>query len=312
MKLQFECMSAKDAVWIHDTDECMEVIKAMKRQEMKYSCCDYLNQADPTSASVAINEECRSRMCEWCYQTVDYFSLSRSSVHIAMSCLDRFLTTPRGKKYISNRSLYQLACIACLYVTIKVHEPVELGLSVLVELCRGAYSTKQILEAEQSILSALDWAINPPSPKAFIHQYITFLPKTISQETRNQILDLACYQADLALSDYKLGVLFSPSKVAFASILNAIAYIPSSSQFLSTDLDEIDLSLEMLDYCEEESEQIQYALNVMSIQLNDTKLPANFYRQFERQSKRIKSSNPGLQKCTFPPRSMSPVAVFNR
>lgn len=210
------------------------MILAMKEQERTYQCSDYLNQDD-----LDIDENSRSKMVQWCYQTVDFFKLSRNSVSIGMSCLDRFLCTPQGQPFLMNKTLYQLACITSLHLAIKVHEPVELGVSMLVQLCRGVYTSEQIIETEQTILEAIQWAVNPPSPKAFIQCFISMLPRSVGMETRRDLLDLAVYQTELALAEYRTGARNLPSVVAFGSLVNAISFCPEinsriSSQYFRT------------------------------------------------------------------------------
>jgi hypothetical protein len=146
----------------YDVQDSIDTIMAMKQQEKNYTCRDYLSES-----GIVVGEEIRRLMVQWCYQTVDFFKLSRNSVHVAMSCLDRFLCTPEGKPYLMNKSLFQLACITSLHMAIKVHEPVELGVSLLVQLCGGVYTVGQITNTEQCLLNAIRWAVNPPSPKAF-------------------------------------------------------------------------------------------------------------------------------------------------
>jgi hypothetical protein len=218
----------------YDVQDSIDTIMAMKQQEKNYTCRDYLSES-----GIVVGEEIRRLMVQWCYQTVDFFKLSRNSVHVAMSCLDRFLCTPEGKPYLMNKSLFQLACITSLHMAIKVHEPVELGVSLLVQLCGGVYTAGQITNTEQCLLNAIRWAVNPPSPKAFVQQFIAMLPRSVSLATRRDLLDLACYQTEMALSDYSVGALSTPSARAMASFTNALSCspeinVPSSRMFLRT------------------------------------------------------------------------------
>jgi len=225
IQLSFESLPREELPIVENSQDSLERVKAMKRQEKSYSCADYLNSGD----AIDVNEESRRRMVAWCYQTVDFFKLSRNSVHIAMSCLDRFLCTEEGKQFLFDKSFYQLACIAALYIAIKVHEPVELGVSMLVKLCRGVYTSEQILETEFRMLNAIQWAVNPPTPKSFVQHFTTALPRSVSLSTRRDLLDLACYQADQALADYSSGALRSASSVALSGLINAMSLCPEIS-----------------------------------------------------------------------------------
>jgi len=229
IRLSFESLP-REALTLNQDFECnndiIERIESLKQLEKKYICIDYLNE---TQGRIVINRECRARMVEWCYQTIDFFKLSRDTVHVAISCLDRFLSTQQGASYLLDARLYQLACIASLYIAVKVYEPVELHVSLLVQLCRGSYTAEQILETEQQVLTTLEWAVHPPSAKAFLQLFLALLPRSIGVETKRDILDLACYQIEMAVADYDLGVLLKPSATAVASLLNAFSFCPEVS-----------------------------------------------------------------------------------
>jgi hypothetical protein len=263
IQLKFESLPKED-LWMaqhgYDIEESIDIIRVMKRQEKKYSCRDYLSDAQ-----FVVDEECRKIMVEWCYQTVDFFKLSRDSVHVAMSCLDRFLGMRQGKEYLMEKSLYQLACITSLHMAIKTHEPVQLGISMLVQLCRGVHSEEQITDTEVLILEALEWAVNPPSPKAFFQHFIAMLPRNVSLSTRRDLLDLACYQTEMTLSEYSVGALSTPSATALASVINALTYCPevnaiSCSLFFR--------SLGKSTGCSRHTENVDEIKEVMKIQLD--------------------------------------------
>jgi len=208
-------------------EDSVSTVRAMKKQEIKYVCRDYIRDEN-----IKINAECRSKMVQWGYQTVDFFSMSRNSVYIAMSCLDRFLGKREGQPYLMDNLRYQLACITSLYLAIKTHESVELGVSMLVQLCRGAYNAQQITRTEVIILQALNWEVNPPCPKAFVSNFIAMLPSEVSKSTRLDLLDLICYQNEMVLADYTVGALCLPSSVALASLERAICLCPEISSGL--------------------------------------------------------------------------------
>jgi len=208
--------------------EAAETVMAMQNQEKRYQAADYLRILDGiTDSSVVVDPECRARMCKWCYQSVDFFKLSRNTAHAAMSCFDRFLSTSDGKPFLTNKSLFQLACVTALHISIKVHEPVELDIGLLVQMCRGAYTAEQIIKTEQRMLTALEWAVHPPSPTAIVHQLVALLPQTsTNKQFRQDLLELSCYQTELAIADYALCVMCSPTALALSSVLNALSFIP--------------------------------------------------------------------------------------
>ena len=235
MQLSFKSRSREELrIRAEDNSDLEERLEVIMNQEVKYQCKDYLNIQG--SSITVINEECRSRMCEWCYQTVDFFKLSRDNVHASMSVLDRFLSTSQGKPYLLKKSLYQLACVASLYISIKVHESVELGVSLLVQLGRGAYTANQILQVEQQVLLATNWKVNPPSPNAFVYLYVAMLPPSVGQVVRQDLINLSIYQIELAISDYRLSTLSQPSCIATASLFNSLVLMAEVSHMTIDDI----------------------------------------------------------------------------
>jgi hypothetical protein len=295
----------------YEVQDSIDTIKAMRQQDKSYTCRDYLSES---GINIVVDQESRRLMVQWCYQTVDFFKLSRNSVHVALSCLDRFLCTPEGKPYLMNKSLYQLACITSLHMAIKVHEPFELGVSVLVELCMGVYTAEQITDTEQCLLNAIRWAVNPPSPKAFVQQFIAMLPRSVSLATRRNLLDLACYQTEMALSDYSVGALSSTSATAVASFTNALSFCPeinaaSSSTFFRT--------LGKSTGCIRDTNTVNQIKAVMQSQMNEvdislvatsTHTPSNCHSRAERRSSCAARSKT-VQACITGRHHMLHVAV---
>ena len=91
---------------INTDDTILDRINAMRLQE------------DNTSSTIQIknyftaevNEACRKAMIEWCFTVVDALDLSRESVAISMSLLDRYLSSNNGKSCdaLQSNSLVEL------------------------------------------------------------------------------------------------------------------------------------------------------------------------------------------------------------
>ena len=78
---------------------------------------------------------------------MDHFDFNREVVSVAMSYLDRYLSTRRV-----NKKIFQLAAMTCLYLAIKLSEPSTLKIASLIGLSRGFFTTEHIVAMEQSIL----------------------------------------------------------------------------------------------------------------------------------------------------------------
>ena len=206
-----------------DRDETADMIAIMRiQEETTYLIGDYLADSVKIRKAAAkpVDEDCRVKMCEWCYQVVDFCKFRRETVGIGMSYLDRYLCTPKGKEALCNRKQYQLAAMTALYVAIKLHEPLEMETSLLADLSRGCYTEMEFVGMEKTILQSLKWRVNGPTALGFVQQFMSLLPSTVHPRVGNVIMDYARYQTELAVSDHKF-VAVKPSDLAFAAVLNA-------------------------------------------------------------------------------------------
>jgi hypothetical protein len=178
-----------------------------------------------STASQIVDEESRIKMCEWCYQVVDFCKFRRETVGIGMSYLDRYISTPQGRLALTDRKFYQLAAMTSLYMAIKIHEPLEMETSLLADLSRGVYTDLQIAEMERKILDGLEWRLAGPTPLTFIQHFMALLD--VDLRVKGAIMDYARYQVELAVSSLDL-VPRRPSEIALAAILNAMEGIDRS------------------------------------------------------------------------------------
>lgn len=213
-----------------NTDDITTTLQVMRLQEANgYQCSDYLqrpkNLKRPQagiSHELPVDAECRFKMAEWCYQVVDFCKFSRSTVAIAMSYLDRYLTTEVGAPALNDRKVFQLAAMTSLYTAIKIHEPEAMEPKVVANLSRGTYTEQQVIDMEMSILGAIQWRMNPPTAISFINSLFALLPEGImSSAERDAVYELAKFQTELAVNESSL-IAVGASTVAFSALLNAL------------------------------------------------------------------------------------------
>jgi hypothetical protein len=213
-----------------DTDEVADRVAVMcMQEETQYRVYDYLaaSVAMRKQASKPVDEDCRVRMCEWCYQVVDFCKFRRETVGIGMSYLDRYLCTEKGIDALCNRKIYQLAAMTALYIAIKIHEPLEMETSLLADLSRGCYKENEFVDMEQNILSALHFRVNGPTPLGFVQHIMALIPRSVHPTVAAILMDYARYQIELAVSEQSF-VDVRPSIIALASVLNAVEGMDSS------------------------------------------------------------------------------------
>ena len=109
--------------------DVLDRINAMRSQEEKTNRCqNYFTSL--------VDASCRKAMVDWCFIVVDSVDLSRETVGIAMSILDRYLSSGNGKsaEALQNKQKFQLATITSFYMAVKIHEPVQIGMGMLIKL----------------------------------------------------------------------------------------------------------------------------------------------------------------------------------
>jgi len=222
-------------------EDITSTIQVMRMQESKgYQCSDYLadrrRKRPQGSHALTVDAECRFKMAEWCYQVVDFCKFSRETVSIAMSYLDRYLSTEVGAPALEDRKVFQLAAMTSLYTAIKIHEPEAMEPKVVASLSRGTYTEQQVIDMEMSILTAIQWRMNPPTALSFINAFFALLPEGVmSQTERDAVYELAKFQTELAVNEFSL-VAIDASTVAFSALLNALETVTAGLTDVAGDL----------------------------------------------------------------------------
>mmetsp|Transcript_33640 Transcript_33640/g.61991 ORF Transcript_33640/g.61991 Transcript_33640/m.61991 type:complete len:305 (+) Transcript_33640:146-1060(+) len=189
-------------------------INAMRSQEentsssSRYNCHNYLNsQVDAT---------CRKAMVDWCFTVAKSFEFSRETVGIAItSILDRYLSSSSGSESsktaevaaLRSKQVFQLAAITALYMAIKIFEPVQLGIDMIIKICRGAYKESDIYSMERDILFSLEWrvCIATTTPMEYVRHFSELL--LLSSDwgsgiiAKDDIIQHAVKYADRATND---------------------------------------------------------------------------------------------------------------
>ena len=101
-------------------------------------------------------------MVKWLQQMQFTLNLSPNTVFIAMSIFDRYLCSGRGgsTRALEDKCKFQLAAITAYYAAVKNHEPVVLGIHMLLIVCCHAYTKDDFVSMEMNILSAINWRMS--------------------------------------------------------------------------------------------------------------------------------------------------------
>ena len=232
----------------------MSRIEAMRSQEEHTRRShNYFSKLQP------VDEACRKAMADWCFKLVDALSLSRESVSIAMSYLDRYLSSGKGKssEALENRHKFQLAAITTFYIAVKLNEEVEVGVDLLVRLCRGFYSETDILSMERDILFSLEWRVSGPTPLDFVKHLLELLPESARASYLDQLLQVSQLHMDYATSELYFSSC-KPSVVGAGCVMSTL----SETDILT--------SIELSEFCKRISKaldfDVQTSTHVLEVQ----------------------------------------------
>lgn len=227
-------------------DENESMLFAMLKQDEEY-----------LSAPMSPSElpHWRRKICDWSYRVIDHFGYERDVVYIAMNTFDRYVCGElvhlqrkgAGTGTVLSTQTLQLCAMTCLYLSIKINatassmydqqqRPRRLRLSSFVELSRGQFTEQDIEEMEVSVLSKLQWRVNPVAPSSFVPLFLRYLTPPTPWDSFNNdcaannyllamhvIQELARYLCELSVC-LDLGSSSKPfgaSDIAYNSILVA-------------------------------------------------------------------------------------------
>jgi len=208
----------------------------MLSQEKHYKSTPLRQTTANANAKSNINnmKTFRTKIFTWMMHIIETAQLQRETAIIAMSYLDRFMSTtvPQAKRARYNRREYQLISFTCLYIAIKISEPTALSISMCSTLSRGVHSIDDIIACEKNILKGLQWRMNGPTPHQFVHHMLQLLPDE-DKDTSRSVVASKVYtdsqsEIEIAVEDYACVSLRS-STIAVAALLNSLDTIPQET-----------------------------------------------------------------------------------
>ena len=155
-----------------------------------------------------------------------------------MEYFDRFTSQDNRNRSIEDpavrRHRAQGVALTSLYLAVKIHDnnrkPVCL-LKTFESISHEKFTSSDIYNIERTILLALEWKLHPPTPQAFMYQFLMALAKEATMEQKQQfqiVHEVTNYITELALrflwpefDDEKLNR-SKASTIAYASILIAL------------------------------------------------------------------------------------------
>ena len=213
-------------------------IEAMRKQEENFYAVrgDYLmshkHGDDMEDLSISVDYANRESMTEWSYKVIDFLGFGHETVEIATNYFDRFLLTPQGRDALRCPKLFQLANMACLYLSVKMNEEVVLDSKFMSNLSNGLFAYDEVERMELQVLVALQWLVNPPTAFAFIREYLQLLPPMVAKDMKTKTMALCEPQVQVSVMDYNF-INVPASTVALLAVMNSLKVLGMDSILLS-------------------------------------------------------------------------------
>ncbi|CAH2076221.1 unnamed protein product [Thlaspi arvense] len=181
-----------------------DIYSFYKSVESEWRPTDYMR------SQPEINEKMRLILVEWLIDVVVRFELNPETFYLTINILDRFLSA----KPVPRKEL-QLVGLSALLMSSKYEEIWPPQVEDLVDIADHAYSHKQILVMEKTILSTLEWYLTVPTHYVFLAR---FIKASIADQRMENMVH---YLVELGVMNYDTTIMFSPSMVAASAIYAA-------------------------------------------------------------------------------------------
>ncbi|XP_043594054.1 G2/mitotic-specific cyclin-B3 [Bombus pyrosoma] len=182
----------------------MDIFNYLKEREHLFSIGDYMEK------QVCLSRWMRALLVDWMVEVQESFELNHETLYLAVKLVDLYLT-----KVIVGKETLQLLGAASLFIASKYDERIPPMVEDFLYICDGAYTQRELIRMEMSILKVVDFDLGIPLSYRFLRRYARCAK--VSMPT----LTLARYILEYSLMDYST-IMFSDSKMAASALLLAL------------------------------------------------------------------------------------------
>jgi len=154
-----------------------------------------------------ITQTMRSILVDWLVEVADEYKLQPETMYLAVSYIDRFLSTMSVL-----RSKLQLVGTAAMFIAAKYEEIYPPDATEFVYITDDTYTKRQVLRMEHLILKVLAFDLTPPTIFYFVNRF------TSTSGASDKIKHLSLYLGELTLMEADPYLKFSQSQIAAAAV----------------------------------------------------------------------------------------------
>ncbi|CAB4291000.1 unnamed protein product [Prunus armeniaca] len=198
--------------------EYIDDIYAHYRKTEKSSCISPSYMAHQPD----INEKMRAILIDWLIEVHYKFELMDETLFLTVSLIDRFL-----ESQMVIRKKLQLVGVTAMLLACKYEEVSVPIVEDFVLISDKAYSRKDVLDMEKSMVNSLQFNFSVPTPFVFMKRFL----KAAQSDKKIELLSF--FLIELCLVEYEM-LRFPPSKLAAAAIYTAQCSLSRFKQWSKT------------------------------------------------------------------------------
>lgn len=169
-----------------------------------------------------LNEKMRAILADWLIEVHDKFDLMQETLFLTINLIDRFL----AKQNVVRKKL-QLVGLVAMLLACKYEEVSVPVVSDLIHISDRAYTRKELLEMEKSMLNTLQYNMSIPTAYVFMKRFL----KAAQADKKLELV--AFFLVELSLVEYEM-LKFPPSLVAAAAVYTAQCTVSGFKQWNKT------------------------------------------------------------------------------
>ncbi|KAI3921987.1 hypothetical protein MKX01_005676 [Papaver californicum] len=198
--------------------EYIEDIYAHHRNTESSSCVSpsYMTQ------QFDINEKMRGILIDWLIEVHYKFELMEETLYLTVNLIDRFL-----ERQTVLRKKLQLVGVTAMLLACKYEEVSVPVVEDLILISDKAYTRKEVLDMEKSMVNTLQFNMSVPTPYTFMRRFL----KAAQSDKKLELLSF--FIIELCLVEYEM-LKYSPSLLAAAAIYTAQCTISRSKHWTKT------------------------------------------------------------------------------
>lgn len=138
----------------------MDIFNYMKSREAKFEIKPYMEK------QVCLTAWMRSLLIDWMVEVQESFELNHETLYLGVKLVDYYLS-----KVIVGKDTLQLVGAASMFIASKYDERIPPLIDDFLYICDGAYSRRELIRMEMSVLKICDFNLGIPLSYRFLRRF---------------------------------------------------------------------------------------------------------------------------------------------